>query len=428
MPQIEELRRQRAGINEQVQALATIETTGGTLTAEQLTEFASLQQQFTDISAKIERLEAAERAAALVAKPVKGTQHAPGISVKAEPKQYTGAGMTRLVMSIAAAQGNLQDAAKFAAEELNDPSVSMAINTAAASGGVLIPQNLHSEVIELLRDRTIVRKLGARSIPLPNGNMALPRLAGGATASYTGEGKDAKVSEARFDDVKLTAKTMIAMVPISNQLIGRAGYNVEQLVLQDILTAISVREDKAFMRDDGTGDTPVGMKARATQWNRLLPWEAAAEVNLQTIDAYLDSIILMAMDGNSNMISCGWGMSNRTYMKLFGLRDGNGNKVYPEMALGMLKGYPIQRTSAIPANLGDGGKESEIYFADFNDVVIGEDGNMKVSFSQEASYQDGDGNLVSAFSRNQSLIRVVTEHDIGFRHPEGLVLGTKVLF
>ncbi|WP_238594989.1 phage major capsid protein [Citrobacter freundii] len=250
-----------------------------------------------DISAKIERLEAAERAAALVAKPVKATQQAPGISIKAEPKQYTGAGMTRLVMSIAAAQGNVQDAAKFAAEELNDPSVSMAINTAAASGGVLIPQNLHSEVIELLRDRTIVRKLGARSIPLPNGNMALPRLAGGATASYTGEGKDAKVSEARFDDVKLTAKTMIAMVPISNQLIGRAGYNVEQLVLQDILTAISVREDKAFMRDDGTGDTPVGMKARATEWNRLLPWEAAAEVNLQTIDTYLDSIILMAMDG-----------------------------------------------------------------------------------------------------------------------------------
>ncbi|EKQ7193178.1 phage major capsid protein [Klebsiella oxytoca] len=430
MPQIEELRRQRAGINEQVQALATIEASGGTLTAEQLNEFASLQQQFTDISAKMERLEAAERAAALVAKPVKATQQAPGIVVKQEPKQYTGAGMTRLVMAVAAGAGNLQDAAKFAAEELNDPSVSMAISTAASSGGVLIPQNLHSEVIELLRDRTIIRKLGARSIPLPNGNIALPRLAGGATASYTGENKDAKVSEARFDDVKLTAKTMIAMVPISNQLIGRAGFNVEQLVLQDILTAISVREDKAFMRDDGTGDTPTGMKARATEWNRLLPWEAA-EINLNTIDEYLDKIILMAMDGNSNMISCGWGMSNRTYMKLYGLRDGNGNKVYPEMSQGpqsMLKGYPIQRTSAIPANLGTGGKESEIYFADFNDVVIGEDGNMKVDFSKEASYIDADGNLVSAFSRNQSLIRVITEHDIGFRHPEGLVLGTKVLF
>ncbi|EPX2932243.1 phage major capsid protein, partial [Klebsiella pneumoniae] len=219
MPHIEELRRQRAGINEQVQALATIEASGSTLTAEQLTEFANLQQQFTDISAKIERLEAAERAAALVAKPVKATQQAPGIIVKQEPKQYTGAGMTRLVMSVAAGAGNLQDAAKFASEELNDQSVSMAISTAAGSGGALIPENMQNEVIELLSDRTIVRKLGARSVPLPNGNLTLPRSAGGATASYTGEGKDAKTSESKFDDVKLSAKTMIALVPMSNQLI-----------------------------------------------------------------------------------------------------------------------------------------------------------------------------------------------------------------
>ncbi|MBA2051660.1 phage major capsid protein, partial [Escherichia coli] len=87
-----------------------------------------------------------------------------------------------------------------------------------------------------------------------------------------------------------------------------------------------------------TEDTPIGMKARATQWKRLLPWEAAAEINLNTVDQYLNSIIQMAMDGNSLMIKCGWGMSNRTYMRLLGLRDGNGNTVYPEMANGMLKG------------------------------------------------------------------------------------------
>jgi hypothetical protein len=57
---------------------------------------------------------------------------------------------------------DLQDAAKFAAEELNDQSVSMAISTAAGSGGALIPENMQNEVIELLSDRTIVRKLGAR--------------------------------------------------------------------------------------------------------------------------------------------------------------------------------------------------------------------------------------------------------------------------
>jgi len=58
--------------------------------------------------------------------------------------------------------------------------------------------------------------------------------------------------------------------------------------------------------------------------------------------------------------------------------------------------------------------------------VIGEQENMKVDFSREATYKDAGGNLVSAFSRNQSVVRVVAEHDIGFRHLEGLVLGTGV--
>ena len=114
----------------------------------------------------------------------------------------------------------------------------------------------------------------------------------------------------------------------------------------------------------------------------------------------------MAMDGNSLMIRYGWGMSNRTHMKLFGLRDGNGNKVYPEMAQDYSKGYPIQYTSAIPVNLAKVVKERKFISADFNDdVVIGEDGSMKVDFSREATYLDAEGNPVSAFSRNQSLIR-----------------------
>lgn len=423
---IEELRRQRASINDQVQALAKLEAEGADLNAEQLEQFASLQTQFGDLSAKIERMEAAEKAAALTAKPVTAQgNNAPGIIVKEEAQQYQGAGMARMVMSIAAGRGDLAMASNFAASELNDQKLAAVINTSADSGGALVPQNMRNEVIELLRDRTIVRRLGARSIPLPNGNLSIPRLAGGSTAGYVGEGKDVKASGASFDDVKLSAKTLICMVPVSNQLIGRAGFAVEQLILSDIISGIATREDKAFLRDDGTNDTPKGMKKVAEENSRTLEW-VGTDYSLNAIDAYLDDMMLKVMDGNSNMLSSGWGMSNRSYMKLFGLRDGNGNKVYPEMAQGMLKGYPVLHTSAIPVNLGTGGKESEIYFADFSDVLIGEDGKMVVDFSREASYIDADGQMVSAFARNQSLVRVQMDHDIGFRHVEGLVLGTKV--
>ncbi|WP_267284447.1 phage major capsid protein [Klebsiella pneumoniae] len=76
--------------------------------------------------------------------------------------------------------------------------------------------------------------------------MTLPRVAVEQRQATQEKTKTPRHQKHRFDDVKLTAKTLIAMVPISNALIGRAGFNVEQLVLQDILTAISVREDKAL--------------------------------------------------------------------------------------------------------------------------------------------------------------------------------------
>lgn len=424
MSKILELRRKRAEVNEKVQIFAKKSETETGLTNEELEQFNLLCKEFDEISSKIEMLEKAEKMQAEMAIPVNPVK-GPAVVVKQEVKQYPGAGVARIAMAIAATKGNLTEAAKFAETEIGDHGVAMAITTSQSSGGALIPQNLHDEVIELLRARSVVRKLGARSMPLPNGNLSLPRMAGGATAYYSGENEDIKSSVSKFDDAKLSAKKLTALVPISNNLIGFAGFNVEQLVLQDILAAISVREDKAFLRDDGSNNTPKGLRATANENNRFVEWSGSA-TDLQAIDFYLNSLILKLMESNSLMIKCGWAMSPRTYMTLFGLRDGNGNKVYPEMSKGLLKGYPIEHTTTIPSNLGTGGNESEIYFVDFNDVVIGENSDMKIDFSNEATYYDTNGDLVSAFARDQSLIRVITQHDIGFRHPEGLCVGANI--
>lgn len=422
---IETLRRKRAEVAASVQGLADIEAKDGALTDEQMSQFNTLSTEFDDLSASIKRLEAAERMAAESAAPVPAYGGgAPAVHVKPELEQYKGAGFARTTMAIAAGKGDVSEAAKFARSEIGDEQVAMAIETSSGSGGELIPQNTHNEVIELLRPMSTVRALGARSLPLPNGNLSIPSLTSGATSGYVGEGTDVLATESQFGDVKLAAKTMITLVPMSNELIGRAGFNVEQLVLGDMLAAMAEREDKAFLRDDGTSSTPTGFKARATAAGRTEAWAGA--VDLATIDAFLDSLILKLMMSDSKMINPGWDLSPRSFMKLFGLRDGNGNKVYPEMAQGQLKGYQIMKTTTIPVNLGTGSNESEIYFADWNDVVIGDSDNMSMSFSTEATYKDSGGNLVSAFSRNQSLIRVVREHDIGFRHMEGLVLGTGV--
>ncbi len=88
--------------------------------------------------------------------------------------------MTRMVMAIAAGKRATCSVRRLLRKTLNDQGLSMAITTAANSGGALVPQNMQNEVIELLRPHH--RALEARSIPLPNGNLAIPRLASGSAA------------------------------------------------------------------------------------------------------------------------------------------------------------------------------------------------------------------------------------------------------
>jgi HK97 family phage major capsid protein len=108
------------------------------------------------------------------------------------------------------------------------------------------------------------------------------------------------------------------------------------------------------------------------------------------------------------------------------IRDGNGNFAYrDEMLAGTLWGFPFGTTTAIPTNLGGGSDESEIYFVDFADAIIGEAQTLTVDASTEASYKSG-GNLVSAFSKDQTVIRAIEEHDFAMRHDASVAVLTAV--
>ncbi|MBR8135141.1 phage major capsid protein [Burkholderia cenocepacia] len=425
---INELRRERAAVNQRVQALAQMELAGTALSIDQQAEFDQLSSKFHDLTAQIERAEAAERMATAAAVPVDPTPAAvaaPGAtSVPAQPKapEVKGAKMARMVRALAAARGDTQLASKLAIERGFGEEVAMSLNTLSSSaGGVLVPENLSSEVIELLRPKSVVRKLGARTLPLPNGNLTIPRLKGGAIVGYIGADSDIPATQQQFDDLQLTAKKLAALVPIANDLIKYSGVNpnVDQLTVNDLTSAIGTREDKAFIRDDGTANTPKGLRFWALASNVLTASDGST---LQKIETDLGKAILALENADANLTQPGWIMAPRTFRFLEGLRDGNGNKVYPELANGMLKGYPVGKTTQVPINLGETGKESEIYFADFGDVFIGETETLEIDYSKEATYKDADGNMVSAFQRDQTLIRVIAKNDFGPRHVESIAV------
>lgn len=439
MPTINELRSERAKVNASVQALAKIEADGGQLNTEQLQQFTDLQAKFDDLTAQIGRMEAAERLAAAAAVPVDRAQasaHQPQAppaaaapaSLPARPREpeIPGLGMSRMVRALVAAQGNQQAAAKFAADNHFGDDVAMALSTLTpGAGGVLVPTNMAREVIELWRPKSVVRTLGARPMPLVNGNLTMPRLKGGAVVGYIGTETDIPTTGPQFDDLKLTSKKLAGLVPISNDLLSYSGtnQNVDKIVVDDLATAMGAREDKGFIRDDGNNNTPKGLLHWALAGFKFV---ASAGDTIQKIETDLNKLILALEGVDANLGRPGWIMSPRTFRFLEGMRDGNGNKVFPEMKDGMLKGYPVGKTTQVPNNLGAGSNASELYFVDFNDCFIGEDESLLIDYSKEAAYKDGNGDMVSAFQRDQTLVRVIAKHDFGPRHVESVSILTGV--
>ena len=313
------------------------------------------------------------------------------------------------------------DVTKWFAEKALNYSV-------VAEGGALIPQDFVAELIELLRANVVVRGAGPMTVQMPMGNLTIPRLAGGSTAVYQGELDDISVTEEQFDDVNFVAKKLTAMVPVSNDLIRRAPMGVETIVRDDLVQGIARKEDLNFIRGDGTTKGPVGWRSLVLPANLLVVPALGATppvgADLNAVVAALASMKLLLINGMSRMIRPAWFFAPTLVEYIATRRDQVGGFYYKdEVARGTLEGFPIFTSQQIPTNLG-AGNGSEFYLVDMADVVIADTLNVMVDASDVAAYYGTDGKVVSTFQRDQSLFRVISEHDFNMRHLQSLAVGT----
>jgi HK97 family phage major capsid protein len=323
-------------------------------------------------------------------------------------------------------------AAEFCDNRFGDDEVTRYVKALNSSitgeGGALIPQDFLADLIELLRANTVVRGSGPMEVGMPMGNLTIPRLAGGATAAYQNELDDIAVTQERFDDVNFVAKKLTAMVPVSNDLIRRAPIGVEEIVRDDLSQTIARREDLAFLRGDGTDKGPVGMRSLVLPANLItvtnMPATPAPGDQVTAILAGASAAILALQNGMSRMIRPTWFMAPNIRRFIATARDSVGGFYFKdEIERGMWEGYPLKVTQQIPTNLSIAtySTGSEIYFCDMADFVLADTYNVIVDASDVAAYNDGTS-MVSAFQRDQSLFRVIAEHDVNMRHLQSLVV------
>ena len=75
----------------------------------------------------------------------------------------------------------------------------------------------------------------------------VPKIASGTGANYVGENTNATPTEPTFGQVQLTARKLVALCPISNDLIRYSSPQADTLVRDDLVSGIATAEDAAFI-------------------------------------------------------------------------------------------------------------------------------------------------------------------------------------
>lgn len=287
-----------------------------------------------------------------------------------------------------------------------------------AGGGAVVPGDYSEEFIELLRDTTAFRKAGARSLPL-NGSLEIPGAASGGTFSYTQENANLAHTAPAMRGINLVEKHAGGTVAISNQLLRSSSPRVDSFVKEDMVDGVKLLEDINFIRGAGGEGKPTGIRDQMATANVFTRTQAASTSTLAEITQDLASLIRRVKSANIPMRSPAFIMTDRELIGLGTVRDTNGNFAFPTLDLmtgGTLFGFPVITTNQLPEDLTvDGTDNSEVYFGDFSQAIIGDGQSIMIDASDTAAYYDGSA-VQAAFSKNQTVFRVTLSHDMRIRH------------
>ena len=137
----------------------------------------------------------------------------------------------------------------------------MQVDTANGStAGQVVETNLMvSSMIELIRKRLILHRLGARFLTGLRGNIAIPKVTGGAVTYFVPESGDTTASDPTFSQISMSPKTISGMTVFSRLLTLQSSIGVEAFVRSDIAAAIAEGIEKAVFFGTGSANQPLGL-------------------------------------------------------------------------------------------------------------------------------------------------------------------------
>lgn len=258
-------------------------------------------------------------------------------------------------------------------------------------GGYLVPEAFSNEVLRVQLEETVVRRNGARVLPLNSPILKVPALSmssnasgslfGGVTAYWGGEGLEKTESNPKFKQITLEAKKLIGYVESSDELVDDAIVSMGALLSDVFAQSIAFEEDTAFLTGNGV-NKPLGiLNAPAT-----VTVGRVGTGSVQTSD--LVNMLARFYRRGGNPV---WIINQSVLPDIYKLKDENSNYILiPGFTGGItsalpatIYGVPVVVTEKVPAK----GSVGDVTLADMRYYLIGDRQRLTIMESEHVKFK-----------------------------------------
>ena len=369
---ITEMRNKRKKIIETMDGfLDTHKTKNGILSAEDDVTYKAMEDEVSELTNEIHRMERREEIEAELEKPVS--------------KPIIEKPMNGRLNNEEVKTGRATDAYKKAmlsALRSNFRNVSNVLQEGIdADGGYLVPEEYDTRLIDGLKEENIIRKLG--HVITTSGERKINIAATKPAAAWIDEGEALVFSDATFSQINLDAHKLHVAVKVTEELLYDNAFRLENYIIDEFYKALANAEEDAFINGNGTGK-PLGILSAS---GGAEVGVTAASATAITADEVINLVYSLKRPYRKNAVFI---LNDQTIATLRKLKDGNGAYMWqPALVAGepdKLLGYPVY-TSAYMPTVEAGAKS--IIFGDLSYYNIGDRGSR--SFAELRELFAGNG-------------------------------------
>lgn len=296
-----------------------------------------------------------------------------------------------------------------------------AVNAGTPSeGGFTVPLAFSSDYIDALLANTLIDKLGVRRVPLVHGNLSIPRMDTVSAISWGGEETIGDTTQPTFGDVNMRAKKLFAKTAITNTVIRESGVDVEGWIAEDLFRNARIALDVAMLKGTGSQYQPQGLK------NKTGVQTSGGSTTAFTVDTPNDMEALLEQ-ANVPMENVKWLLSPKGKSWIKSTKFTTGPFAWAtEMATQKtLNGYEFLTSTTVDYTkaTAPASDYADFWLGDWSQLLFGISKDISIEVSRDGTFVS-NGQTISAFDRDLTLIRLISEVDFACRHPEAFLCGT----